>query len=116
MSPVNSETLLPGVHLWSRPAEQAVSWLLPSEHHVVLGHGLSVVDVFILILQSSNAKRLQLRGERLSHANEAPPLHPENDRMKVSGNLPVPPLLFFDRLPLIHQTGDSWRLTAGRTG
>lgn len=76
---VNGATFLPGVHLRSRPAEQAVSWLFPSKHRVVLGHGLSVVDIFILVLQSSNAKRLQAKGERSPLAHKAMPLYLERE-------------------------------------
>lgn len=49
------------VLLRSRPAIQSVSRLLPSQHAVVSGHGVSVVNVFIVvILQRPQPERLQV--------------------------------------------------------
>lgn len=51
-----------GVLLWSRPAVQSISGLLPSDDGVVSGHGVSVVNFFIVVIfQSAQSKRLQVR-------------------------------------------------------
>lgn len=51
-----------GVLLGGGPAVQAVSRLLPSQLGVVSGHGVSVVDVFVVVVfQSAQPKRLQDR-------------------------------------------------------
>lgn len=58
-------TFLLGVLLWCRPAVQAVSGLLSSQNLVVSGHGVSVVNFFIIIiLQGAHPERLQVKGHQ----------------------------------------------------
>ncbi|PWA22161.1 hypothetical protein CCH79_00020383 [Gambusia affinis] len=76
-----------GVLLRSRPAVQAVSRLLVSQHRVVSGHGVSVIDVFVLILQCSHTERLRVKGQPTCPATPAlldPPGRSPNSRLRDS--------------------------------
>lgn len=79
-------TSTPAVLLWSRPTIQAVSRLLPTEHRVISGHRVSVVDLLIVvILQGPHSECLQIRGIVITSVSSFQ-TSPSRQRAHLSGH------------------------------